>query len=58
MAPTKGTQLQNIRVEPGLWQRFGAVAEPDRSAILRAFIEWYCHEPGAKQVRRPPRRAE
>jgi hypothetical protein len=36
-----------------LWERFGEVAEPDRSAVLRAFVAWYVREPGAKLPVRP-----
>jgi hypothetical protein len=47
------TPLQNVRVERDLWLAFGAVAEPDRSAVLREFIRWYVGEPGVKAPRRP-----
>jgi len=47
------TPLQNVRVDRGLWESFGSVAEPDRSAVLREFIRWYVREPGAKLPRRP-----
>lgn len=53
MAPPYGTKLQNVRVEPDLWAEFGELAEPDRSAVLRAFIEWYVRKSGAKMPKRP-----
>lgn len=53
MTPPPGTKLQNFRVEPDLWARFGETADPDRSALLREFIRWYIREPGAKMPRRP-----
>lgn len=36
-----------------LWERFGKVAKPDRSAVLTAFVGWFCRERGAKLPRRP-----
>jgi hypothetical protein len=48
-----GTKLQNLRVEPELWAKFGEKAEPDRSAVLREFIEWFTRTPGAKMPKRP-----
>jgi hypothetical protein len=51
----KGTARQTIRVEPELWDEFGAAAEQvdtDRSALVRDFIAWFLRKPGAKQ---PPR---
>lgn len=50
--PTAGTPKQTIRVDPGLWVRFGA-AVGDRAAALRAFMRWYLREPGAKLPKRP-----
>jgi hypothetical protein len=43
--------LRNI--DPELWEAFGDVAKPDRSAILKEFIRWYIRERGAKLPRRP-----
>lgn len=38
------------------WQRFGKIAGAGkRPEILRAFIDWYLREPGAKLPERPPR---
>ncbi len=43
-------------VEGDKWKRFGTVAgTTKRSEILRAFIDWYLREPGAKLPERPPR---
>lgn len=41
-----------IRVDDDLWNRFGAVAQPDRSAVLRDFMRWFVREPGAIAPRR------
>lgn len=38
------------------WQRFGDAAKEvgaDRAALLRAFMDWFTHQPGAKLPRRP-----
>lgn len=51
--PGRGTTKSGIRVPDALWQRFGELAEPDRSAVLREFIRWYVREPGAQMPRRP-----
>lgn len=40
----RGTARQTIRVDEGLWERFGKVAEPDRSTVVRDFIERYVAE--------------
>lgn len=54
--PNRAFRLDDL----GLWDRFGAVARPDRSTVLRAFVRWYVREPGAKLPRRPeiPRTAD
>lgn len=49
----RGTARQTIRVDESLWQRFGALADPDRSTVLREFIRWYVGEPDAKAPKRP-----
>lgn len=49
----RGTARQTIRVDEPLWERFGGIAEPDRSTVLREFIRWYLREPGAKAPKRP-----
>jgi hypothetical protein len=51
--PTRGTPTRPIRIDPELWERFGEVADPDRSAVLRDFIRWYVGEPGVKAPKRP-----
>jgi hypothetical protein len=52
--PTPGTQRTALRIEPDLWERFGEVAEPNRSAVLREFIRWYVGEKGVTRPNRPP----
>ena len=49
----RGTARQTIRVDETLWERFGELAEPDRSAVLREFIRWYVGEPDAQAPKRP-----
>lgn len=52
--PREGNTNRAFRLpDVGLWDRFGNLAEPDRSAVLRDFIRWYVREPGAKLPRRP-----
>lgn len=52
--PREGSTNRAFRLpDVGLWERFGAVAEPDRSEVLREFIRWYVRESGAKLPRRP-----
>ncbi|HET8683355.1 MAG TPA: hypothetical protein VFM54_16035 [Micromonosporaceae bacterium] len=50
----RGTARQTVRIDEGLWEQFGATAEPDRSTVLREFIHWYVREPSAKLPKRPP----
>lgn len=49
------TPLVNLRVDPDLWAEFGELAEPDRSVVIRAFIEWFVRRPGARMPKRPDR---
>lgn len=51
--PTPGTQRVAIRIEPELWDRFGELAEPDRSTVLRQFINWYVGEDKVTRPNRP-----
>jgi hypothetical protein len=52
--PKVGSSNRAFRLpDVGLWERFGEVAEPDRSEVLREFIRWYVREQGAKLPRRP-----
>jgi hypothetical protein len=45
-----------ISVDGTKWKRFGtATGAGRRPEILRAFIDWYLREPGAKLPERPPR---
>lgn len=60
MADGKGpTGLRKFRAPTDLWQRFGDAVEAspdpeaDMSKVLRQFLRWYVHEPGAKQPDRP-----
>lgn len=54
VGPPKGrTPTRPIRIDLELWDRFGQIAEPDRSTVLRDFIRWYVREPGAKMPKRP-----
>lgn len=46
-----------LRIDPELWEEFGDVID-DRSAVLRAFVEWYVRRPGARMPPRPTRSAE
>lgn len=48
----RGTPNVTLRIDPETWRRLGEHA-PDRSALLRAFVDWYLREPGAKMPRRP-----
>ena len=53
---TRGTNLQNIRIDRTLWTEAGAAANQrgtDRSAVIRAFLEWYVGRPGARIPERP-----
>ncbi len=50
--PTPGTQRVAIRIDGTLWDKFGELAEPDRSTVLRQFINWYV---GVDKVTRPNR---
>lgn len=43
-------------VDGDKWKRFGkAAGAGKRPLVLRAFIDWYLREPGAKLPDRPPR---
>lgn len=53
------TPVHRFRLDDDLWDRFDSAvgrADPlsDRSKVLRQFVEWYVHEPGAKLPARPP----
>lgn len=52
----RGTPRQTVRIPEPAWIAFGEAAErlgTDRSALIRAFVEWYVREPGAKLPPRP-----
>ena len=50
------TPLKRVRVDDDLWDRFGEMAKPNRSATMRALMRWWLREPGAKLPKRPERR--
>lgn len=52
------TPLKRLRCDDALWDRFGELAEPDRSAVLRQFMRWYCREDGVTLPRRPAAEAD
>jgi hypothetical protein len=37
------------------FERAAEVAGTERAALLREFVEWYLHKPGAKLPKRPER---
>jgi hypothetical protein len=48
---SRGTDRRTIRVEPELWNEFGAATVDDedgRSGILRQFMRWYLGKPDAE----------
>lgn len=47
------TPIQRFRLDPDLWQRFGELARPNRSAVLVEFVRWYVRDRGAKLPARP-----
>lgn len=56
----KGGEHQSLRVlitvGKDRWKRFGEAAGMTRRAeVVRALIDWYTREPGAKLPERPPR---
>jgi len=52
--PREGSPNRAFRMEDiGLWDRFGEVAVPDRSSVLRDFIRWYVRDEGATLPKRP-----
>jgi hypothetical protein len=56
-AKAKGTPNQHFRIPSDRWERFGErtrAAGTDRSAALRAFVDWYLGDDDAL----PPRDAE
>lgn len=54
------TPTRPIRVDLTEWGIFGEAAnaqDSDRSAMLRAFMDWYLHKPGSKTPTRPTKAA-
>ncbi|MGW2861932.1 hypothetical protein [Streptomyces sp. NPDC001205] len=54
------TPTRPIRVDLTDWGVFGEAANAegtDRSAALRAFMDWYLHKPGSKTPTRPTKAA-
>lgn len=51
------TPHRHLRAEDDVWDPFGAAVkragQPDRSTVLRAFMQWYARRPGAKLPQRP-----
>lgn len=46
----KGTTRQTVRIDATLWKRFGAACDEqgtDRSAVMRAMIDRFLHDPVA-----------
>jgi hypothetical protein len=47
---------RQVRIELDLWQAFGEATKTmnsDRSSVMRAFMRWYAHQPGATLPPRP-----
>lgn len=43
--PTHGNTNRAFRLpDVALWERFGEMAEPDRSEVIRQMIRWYVGE--------------
>lgn len=58
MTPIKDTHTQprQIRIPDQDWTDFDQAARDagtDRATLIRAFIRWYLHRPGAKAPKRP-----
>jgi hypothetical protein len=55
----KATEVRRFRTTDELWRRFSEAVdrspdpEADMSKVLRAFVRWYVHDPGAKLPERP-----
>ena len=61
MSPNKPkTPTRPIRVDLAEWGVFGEATnamDSDRSAALRAFMDWYLHKPGSRAPTRPSKAA-
>lgn len=55
--PGKPTTPRSIRIEDDLWTALEPAARTahgmDRSGLIRQFVRWYLHIPGAQLPRRP-----
>lgn len=58
--PSEGQRKRHIRIPDDLWDAFlGACPPAERgresgaAKVLRDFVAWYVHKPGAKQPKRP-----
>jgi len=52
--PRVGSQNRAFRMDDiTIWERFGELAEPSRSQVLRDFIRWYVGEIDAELPKRP-----
>lgn len=52
----RGTARQTVRIDEADWERLGvrtAEAGTDRSAVIRAFVDWYNGKPDAELPARP-----
>jgi hypothetical protein len=52
------TQHRSVRVSDEDWADLATVtadAESDRGTVIKQFIRWYLHRPGAKLPERPAR---
>lgn len=56
MADEDGSRAHTVRMEKSLWNALGPAAELngyDRSKLIRQFVRWYLHVPGAQLPQRP-----
>jgi predicted transcriptional regulator len=52
------TKARSIRIEDDLWEKLEPAARAagyDRSGVIKQFVRWYLHVPGAQLPQRPPR---
>jgi hypothetical protein len=52
----RGTARQTVRIDEADWEQLGARtadAGTDRSAVIRAFVDWYNGKAGAELPERP-----
>lgn len=52
--PRVGSTNRAFRMDDiTIWERFGELAEPNRSTVLRDFVRWYVGDPNVELPRRP-----